>query len=110
MSQINCFFCDGGPHLLLPRSVRSEWKGMGEDYDPTRSDTDYARACAVAPPIGLIQVGGQLALVLAGSPSLSGWANSAVDISGVDIFISGARFPISKPSIGGFNAWAFIEI
>ena len=65
MSDIKYFSCEGGPHLLLPKSMRSEWRGMGDDYDPTRSDTDYARACAVEPPIGLIHVGSQQALVSA---------------------------------------------
>jgi hypothetical protein len=83
---LHFFVCEGGPHLVLPKSVCSEWNGFGGDYDPTARDTDYARAFAVETPIGLIPVGGQQALVLAGSPPLSGWGNF-VPGAGLDIFI-----------------------
>ncbi len=67
------FACDGGPHLLLPNSERDAWRGVGPDFDTSDSSTDYARAGAVEPPMGLISVGKSQALVLAGNPPLSGW-------------------------------------
>ena len=68
--------CDGGPHLLLPFSARGDWKGCTDESDPLNPDTDYGRACLVEPPIGLVNVGAQKALVLAGNPLLTTWRGS----------------------------------
>jgi hypothetical protein len=82
----NYFVCDGGPHLLLPRSVRNHWGGMGGNYDPLDPTTDYGRACKVEPPFGLIQVGESHALVLADSPAMSAWG-PALPEGTINLFI-----------------------
>lgn len=77
------FACDGGPHILLPASVASQWHGMGVNNDPLDQATDYSRACSVEPPLGLLAIGDEQALVLAGSPAISAWGhgeNGAVNI------------------------------
>lgn len=86
MSDFQYFVSDGGPHIVLPASVRSLWRGVGENYDPTDETTDYARACAVPPPVGLIGVGHQQALVLAGSPSMTAW-NTSVRQDALNIYL-----------------------
>lgn len=74
MAEFHYFACDGGPHLVLPASARAFWRGVGANYDPLDPNTDYARACGVEPPTGLIPVGTEQALVLAGSPPMSAWS------------------------------------
>jgi hypothetical protein len=79
MQEFRRFTCDGGPHIVLPASARGLWHGVGENYDPLDETTDYARACAVVPPAGLISVGQEQALVLAGSPPMTAWNTSLSD-------------------------------
>lgn len=76
MSEFHYFACDGGPHLVLPVSARLLWRGVSDCYDPLDPNTDYARACSVEPPAGLISVGTEQALVLAGSPPMSAWSGA----------------------------------
>jgi hypothetical protein len=72
-SELQFFACDGGPHVVLPFSLRGEWSGAGMDYDPADESSDYARACAVRKAAALIAVGKGHALVLGGSPPVSAW-------------------------------------
>ncbi len=71
---VQSFVSEGGPHIVLPDAARAAWKGVSLDsYDVLDPSTDYGRACLVREPIGLLSVGGHEALVLAGSPPISGW-------------------------------------
>jgi len=82
---IECFASDGGPHIVLPDSARGAWKGVGDNYDVLDPSTDYGRACLVKEPVGLLSVGNQQALVLAGSPPMSGWRRESDAI--VDLLV-----------------------
>jgi hypothetical protein len=83
---VEWFACDGGPHLILPRSLRRRWRGVENLADVLDPRTDYGRACAVAPPVGLIPVGDGAAVVLAGSPAMTGWRHSP-HYEGVDFYV-----------------------
>jgi hypothetical protein len=84
--KIEWFNCDGGPHLLLPRSLLRHWRGARNPMDVLDPKTDYGRACAVLPPMGLIPVGDGQAVVLAGNISMTGWRHSA-EQQGVDLYV-----------------------
>lgn len=60
----------GGPLIVVPVAAVPDWEGspveFPDDDDPAG---DYARACAVEGPAGVIDVGGATALVLDGDPS-----------------------------------------
>ncbi|RPJ60862.1 MAG: hypothetical protein EHM23_01980 [Acidobacteria bacterium] len=72
--EVQCFATDGGPHMILPNAARDSWNGVGEDFDDILDpSTDYGRACLVEEPVGLLSVGNHQALVLSGSPPMSGW-------------------------------------
>ncbi|HAV64174.1 MAG TPA: hypothetical protein DCY13_17635 [Verrucomicrobiales bacterium] len=69
----------GGPLVLLPKSLVSEWGGADLEH-PMEGD-DYGRACAVPGYLAEIPVGTGVGLVLWGSPDRttiletnSGWA------------------------------------
>lgn len=68
--------CDGGPHLVLPKELSAQWKGVSVLGGITIAG-DYARACkAVANQrMALISVGRGEAIVLA-DPPLSSWGHS----------------------------------
>ncbi|WP_433042694.1 Imm21 family immunity protein [Dactylosporangium sp. CS-033363] len=53
----------GGPLILVPESVRERWGGVPPTYPD--EEGDYGRACAVEGYLGVIDVGGAPALVLA---------------------------------------------
>lgn len=69
------FACDAGPHLVIPSSTEPLWTGIGDNYDPTNTDTDYYRACQLEAPAGLIDVGNELALILGGNPAMTAYSN-----------------------------------
>ncbi len=74
---------NGGPLLLLSRSLLSCWNGarsstdFSDDYvyDPS-FDCHYNRACAVEDYVGLIGVGDGVGLVLDDSPDMTTWCSS----------------------------------
>ena len=71
---VQSFVSEGGPHIVLPDLARDAWKGVSLDnYDVLDPSTDYGRACLVKEPVGLLSVGDQEALALAGSPPISAW-------------------------------------
>ncbi len=67
---------DGGPFLVIPKSLSSNWKGhLINILNPLDPKTDYGRACSVKGKWGLISVGKGSALVLADPPMVS-WSYS----------------------------------
>jgi len=69
------FANDGGPLLVAPRSALGSWEGgdppsagrvvaVQWQYDPARPATDYDRACAVTPPVGVVEIGNDWGVVL----------------------------------------------
>jgi hypothetical protein len=56
----------GGPLILIPRSLLSDWHGASLET-PMVGD-DYQRACAISGYLGKTQVGGGTALVLGDTP------------------------------------------
>ena len=68
------FCCDGGPHLLLPSALASEWMGVENPDDVLDPATDYGRACAASDKgIALLPVGDGHALVLGPTPPMTAW-------------------------------------
>jgi Immunity protein 21 len=71
------FACDGGPHLLLPSALASEWKGVENPDDVLDPTTDYGRACAASDEgIALLPVGDGHALVLGPNPPMTAWTTA----------------------------------
>jgi hypothetical protein len=73
MSKHDYLACDGGPHLVLPAELASQWNGgslLGVGGD-------YARACAAVntKERGVVSVGTGKALVMR-HPGLSSWGTS----------------------------------
>ena len=76
---------EGGPLLLLPSSLLSEWEGSNTPSqgrvaiaefrygDSDAPATDYDRACDVDEYLGLITVGNGLGLVLGNEPFATAW-------------------------------------
>ncbi|HEY5838764.1 MAG TPA: Imm21 family immunity protein [Pyrinomonadaceae bacterium] len=67
---------DGGPLLLVEKSLVSDWQGVStlqtngaEDGPPA----DYDRACSIEDYVGLIAVGTGEALVLGDEPMQTSW-------------------------------------
>jgi hypothetical protein len=85
MAQVKIFTSDGGPHLLLPNSVREYW-GRNHPGDVLTSGSDYQRACKIKPPFGLIDIGPAKALVLASNPMITTW-EQLPDGSGIDVCV-----------------------
>ena len=56
--------CDGGPHLFVPRDLAALWRS---------TDAEYAAACAVGDPLGVIPIQHGCGLVLGGDVPLSVW-------------------------------------
>jgi hypothetical protein len=65
---------EGGPHILLPNYLRTEWRGYQVSRHPLDPSTDYGRACAVPGDFGLIRVGAGHALILGQSPPMIAWS------------------------------------
>ncbi len=77
---------EGGPHIVLPQSLKAKWKGHKMGFNPLNPSSDYGRACAVSGDFGLISVGEGRALVLAQSPPMVAWSPlSSADA--IDLFI-----------------------
>lgn len=77
---------DGGPHIVLPSSLRSHWKGYEGQEDPLDPSHDYGRACAVIDSFALIEVDDGQALVLADDPGMVAWAPQSSTTT-IDLFI-----------------------
>ena len=88
--------CDGGPHLLMPQSLRGVWRGSGPPFDGRVVDarfrwtmdaadpaTDYDAACDVDDAVGVIEVAGRQAVVLGDEVPLSTWLPCAAFDGGV---------------------------
>ena len=75
-SRYQCW--EGGPHIVLPDSLRGDWHGDRMGSDPLDPSRDYGRACQVGRPFGLINVGRGNALVFADPPMVA-W-----DLRGTD--------------------------
>jgi hypothetical protein len=56
----------GGPLILIPQSVLSEWHGAS--LETSMAGDDYQRACAISSYVGEIPVGGGTGLVLGDAP------------------------------------------
>ena len=65
-----CF--EGGPHIVLPNSVASNWAGHAIAEDVLDPSTDYGRACQIQSQYGFLSVGGVDALVFS-NPPLAAW-------------------------------------
>ncbi|QQE10857.1 hypothetical protein JD969_15305 [Planctomycetota bacterium] len=65
---------DGGPHVVLPDSQRTTWKGGSVNLLSGNLTGDYARACALLGYMGLIPLGDTHAFVFAGSPPMLSWS------------------------------------
>jgi hypothetical protein len=77
---------EGGPHIVLPQSLKSKWKGHQMAFNPLDPSTDYGRACAVPGDFGLIAIGEGRGLVLAHSPPMVAWSpRSSADA--IDLFV-----------------------
>ena len=85
MKDYDYLACEGGPHIVLPKSLASQWKGHQIGSNPLNPATDYGRACNVSGRYGLISVGSGKAFVLA-DPPMSAWAK-ATSGEGMDIFV-----------------------
>jgi hypothetical protein len=89
---------EGGPHIILPESLKKAWKGHAMAFDPLDPSTDYGRACAVTGDFGLIPVGSGHALVLAQSPPMVAWSPlSSTDT--IDVFILKSWFGMDLDSL-----------
>lgn len=75
---------DGGPLIVLPHRVLDQWKGVypPEDgrridvkwrFDSTRPATDYDRALNAPSPVGTIEVGDAVGLVLGSYMDNAAW-------------------------------------
>ncbi|MEY9904864.1 hypothetical protein ABIA35_001080 [Catenulispora sp. MAP12-49] len=60
---------EGGPLLVAPESELAHWGGSTGDDGPVETWGDYGRACSVRGYLGLVDVGGQQALVLGDEPA-----------------------------------------
>lgn len=79
------FTSDGGPHLLLPNSVREYW-GKNHPVDLLTPGSDYQRACKIEPPFGFLEIGDAKGLILAGNPMITTW-EQLPDKSGIDVCV-----------------------
>jgi len=77
---------EGGPHIILPFSLRSHWKGYEGQENPLDPSHDYGRACAIADRFALMQVGNGQGLVLAQSPPMVAWSPQS-STAAIDLFI-----------------------
>lgn len=60
---------EGGPLLVAPESELAHWCGSTGDGGSAEAWGDYDRACSVQGYVGLVNVGGQQALVLGDEPA-----------------------------------------
>ena len=60
---------EGGPLLVAPMSEVAHWGGSSGDDGPVETWGDHGRACSVKGDVGLVDVGGQQALVLGDEPA-----------------------------------------
>ncbi|HUE72874.1 MAG TPA: Imm21 family immunity protein [Pirellulaceae bacterium] len=77
---------EGGPHIVLPQSLKASWNGHQIGFHPLDPATDYGRAAAVPGDFGLISVGAGRALILAQSPPLVAWSPMS-SADAIDLFI-----------------------
>jgi len=74
----------GGPHILAPKELLPEWRGVEgwRDNGPD-DDSDYARACAITEWLGKIRCGQGNVVVLSGDFGHTAWIPDMTDDSGV---------------------------
>lgn len=89
---------EGGPHIVLPFSLRPYWKGYELGSDPLDLSRDYGRACAVTESFGFIQVGDGQALVLAQDPPMVAWSPQS-STEAIDLFILKSWFSMDLDSL-----------
>lgn len=77
LKEFDYLVCDGGPHLVLPKELSSQWKGAGSMLAALNPKSDYGRAVAATANqrMALIPVGSGQAMVL-DNPPLSSWGHS----------------------------------
>ncbi len=77
MTDFDYLACDGGPHLILPTGLSSQWKGVRSIADVLNPSSDPGRAMAATKnqKMTLIPVGIGQAMVL-DNPPLSSWGHS----------------------------------
>ncbi len=77
MADFDYLACDGGPHLVLPKGLSSQWKGVRSISEVLNSSSEYGRAIAATAnqTMALIPVGSGQAMVL-DNPPLSSWGHS----------------------------------
>ncbi len=76
---------EGGPHIVLPDSLRGDWHGERMGNDPLDPSCDYGRACKVERHFGLIDVGRGKALVFTDPPMVAWDPQSTGDVQ--DFFV-----------------------
>lgn len=102
-SPLEWIACDGGPHLLLPLSLRDVWCGTEAPRDGRVVEarfrwtmdlaapaSDYDAACDVADAVGVIAVAGHQAVVLGDEVPLSTWLPCAAFDGGVLVVVHNA--------------------
>jgi hypothetical protein len=77
MSKFNYLACEGGPHLVLPKSLRSNWQGIRSPADALNPASEYGKACAAVANqrMATIAVGSGRAILLQ-DPPMSAWGRS----------------------------------
>jgi hypothetical protein len=77
MSKFDYLACDGGPHLVLPKSLRTDWKGIHSPADAVNPASEYGKACAAVANrrMAVIAVGSGQAILLQ-DPPMSAWGRS----------------------------------
>lgn len=75
----------GGPHLLIPAESLSSWNGDEGWFDHLfhEDDSDYARACRIQTWIGVVETGGNQALVLSGDAGAISWIPNSDSVGGL---------------------------
>jgi hypothetical protein len=72
MSKYEYTCSDGGPFIVIPKSLGSKWKGHKISLlNPLNPKTDYGRACAIEGKSAMIKVSNGNALVLQEPPMVS---------------------------------------
>lgn len=73
MNKYEYLCSDGGPFIVIPKSLSTKWKGHKINLlDPLNPKTDYGRACSVEGNWGKIKVDNGEALVFA-DPAMISW-------------------------------------
>jgi hypothetical protein len=77
LSHFDYLVCDGGPHLVLPKALSNNWRGITSPSDALNPISEYGKACAAVANqrMALIPVSSGQAIVLQ-NPPMSAWGRS----------------------------------